>query len=107
MRRAILLLSLLPLVEGCDRVDNTFKVTDPGGAVAAAELRLCGSQVKLTQSNHQFGGATAVTCEGEGEILVHLSDGRETSCHIGYVTPGAKQNFEFIVEGAQCLTRAQ
>ncbi len=104
---APLLLLLLSMSVGCSRVDNTFAIGDPGGNVTSAELRLCGSQIQLSRSDHQLSGKKRVTCEGEGEILVRLSDGRETSCHIGYVTPGAEQNFAFIVENAQCRAKLQ
>lgn len=99
------LLLLLCLISGCSRVDNTFAISDPGGNVASAELRLCGSQSELGRSGHQFSGKRRVTCEGSGEILVQLSDGRETSCRIGYVTPRAEQDFSFVVEDAQCRVK--
>ena len=96
------LLLLLCMSGGCSRVDNTFAISDPGGIVASAELQLCGSQLNLSRSDHQLSGKKHVICEGDGEILVHLSDGRETSCRIGYVTPGAERDFSVIVENAQC-----
>jgi hypothetical protein len=104
MLALLLLLLVFPLVEGCERVDNTFVVNDVGGSVASAELRLCGSRVELSRSGHRLRGTKRISCEGEGDIVVRLSDGRRASCHIGYVTPGAEQSFEFNVEGAQCLT---
>jgi hypothetical protein len=54
------------------------------------------------RSDDQIGGKARITCEGTGVILVRLTDGYETVCHIGYVTPGAVQHFEFVVEGSQC-----
>jgi hypothetical protein len=42
------------------------------------------------------------SCEGEGSILLRLSDGSETSCRIGYVTPRADQTFEYVVENDLC-----
>jgi hypothetical protein len=50
MLALLLLLLVFPLVEGCERVDNTFVVNDVGGSVASAELRLCGSGVELSRS---------------------------------------------------------
>lgn len=86
----------------CKKVDNEFIVRDPGGAISSAEIRLCGKRLSLTKSNDGFSGRIPITCEGEGSILIRLIDGGETSCQIGYVTPGAEQTFEFVVENGQC-----
>ena len=102
----LLLCLLLPALACCNRVENRFGVNDPNGQVTSAQLRLCGSTVKLEQAGHRFSTSQAITCEGEGDILVHLIDKREVSCHIGYVTPGAKQDFEFEIKGSQCEPKA-
>jgi hypothetical protein len=99
------LLMTLAALSGCERANGIFTITDPQGSVASAELRLCGSRLKLIRSDHRFSATKSVGCEGEGDILVRLSDGRETVCHIGYVTPGAKQDFEFVIERGQCVPR--
>lgn len=86
----------------CKKVDNEFIVRDPGGTVSSAELKLCGKSLNLTKSENEMRGKMPITCEGEGSILVRFVDGKETSCRIGYVTPGAEQTFEFVVEDGQC-----
>jgi hypothetical protein len=80
----------------------TFVVSDPDGTAKSAELRLCGSQVALRPSDRQFSASKFIHCEGAGEILVRLSDGRETSCPIGYVTSGLGGTFEHVIDNAQC-----
>lgn len=103
MRYEVFALSLTTvLLGGCERAVNTFTIDDPKRSVTSAELSLCDSHVKLSQSNHQFGGKVIVTCEGEGEIVVIFSNGARTSCHIEYVSPGLKQDFEFVMESGQC-----
>lgn len=89
-------------LSSCKKIDNEFIVRDPGGTVSSAELRLCGKRLNLTKSGGEMRGKMPITCEGEGSILVRLADGKETSCRIGYVTPGAEQKFEFVVENGQC-----
>lgn len=86
----------------CKKVDNEFIIRDPWGEISSAELRLCGNRLNLAKYGSEMRGKIPITCEGEGSILVRLADGKETSCRIGYVTPGAEQTFEFVVEDGQC-----
>jgi hypothetical protein len=102
-----LLLSLVAAFLGCTRVENTFVVSDPGGKVATAELRLCGSKLQLIRSDGQLSGKSLITCEGEGKIVLTLSEGREISCHIGYFTPGAEQRFLFLLKNDQCRAKSK
>jgi hypothetical protein len=44
----------------------------------------------------------AISCEGSGKIMVQLKDGSVASCHIGYVTPGMEQKFEFVIKDGAC-----
>jgi hypothetical protein len=89
-------------LSSCKKIDNEFIVRDPGGAVSSAELRLCGKRLNLDKSGGEMRGKMTITCEGEGSVLVRLGDDKETFCRIGYVTPGAAQKFEFVVEDGQC-----
>lgn len=88
-------------LSSCERASNEFIIRDPEDVVSSAELRLCGERLQLTKSGGEIRGEMPITCEGEGGIQVRLSDGRETVCRIGYVTPGAEQAFEFVVENGQ------
>ena len=99
MRMSVLLLSLL--VIGCERSPNSFTVHAPGAV--SAELRLCGEAVGLARSGDTLSVTHAIRCEGEGTIAVHFPDRPSASCHIGYVTPGAVQNFRFKVDGDRCV----
>jgi hypothetical protein len=89
-------------LSSCERVSNKFVVHDQNGSVVSAEVRLCGKQQQLTKNGNEVAGAMAITCEGEGNILLRLSDGREITCRIGYVTPGADQTFKFAVQDGHC-----
>lgn len=89
-------------LSSCERVDNEFTIHDQEGEVSSAELRLCGKRLQLAKSEGKARGEMAITCEGEGSILVRLSDGSETTCRIGYVTPGGGQTFEFAIKNGQC-----
>jgi len=86
----------------CARVDNEFIVKDPQDLVSSAELRLCHKRLSLTRYEGEVRGKMPINCEGGGAIVVRLSDGRETFCDIGYVTPAAKQTFEFVIDDGQC-----
>jgi hypothetical protein len=104
MKRVATLLMCFAIfgLSSCKRVSNEFIIRDPEGVVSSAELRLCGKRLQLTKSGGEIRGAMPITCEGDGSILVRLSDGSETKCRIGYVTPGAEQTFEFAIENGQC-----
>lgn len=102
IRVAVILICLGLELSSCKRVSNEFIVRDPGGVISSAELRLCGKSLQLAKSEGEIRGKMSITCEGEGSISVRLSDGRETSCPVGYVTPGAEQAFEFAIENGQC-----
>lgn len=95
-------------ITSCNVVDNEFIIHDPENVASSAELRLCGRRLQLDRDEGVINGTMPITCEGGGDILVLLSEGGETECHIGYVTPGAVQVFEFAIEDRQCRsTRSQ
>lgn len=98
----LLLVSAACCLASCMNVENAFIIHDPGDEIAAAELRLCGQERALTRSEDALSVTFPISCEGSGSILVRLSDGGETSCPVGYVTPGAEQTFEFTVADGQC-----
>lgn len=86
----------MPIVmSACSRVENTFVVADEKGMVAAAELTLCDAKVPLRRSGGQLTVRRAIDCEGSGRIRLHYASGGDFDCILGYVTPGAVQNFTF------------
>ena len=89
-------------VSSCNHVTNGVVIYDKGQTMSSAEARLCGRHKPLTKNGAEIRGAIPITCEGDGAILVRLLNGKETTCRIGYVTPGARQDFRFVVEGGQC-----
>jgi hypothetical protein len=97
----VLIIGVLSLIS-CNRINNEFVILDLKDVVTQAEVRLCGKHLKLVKSGGEFSGAMPITCEGEGSVLLRLSDGNVTSCLIGYVTPGIEQSFEFVVEDGHC-----
>jgi hypothetical protein len=97
-----LLPALMSWAGSCGRVENTFTVRDPAGSIIGAELALCGGRSALRDNGEWLSLSTRLGCEGSGEIVVRLSDGRVASCRIGYVTPGLRQEFEFVVQANRC-----
>jgi hypothetical protein len=93
--------SLLALV-GCSAVENTFTVADEKKAVKAADLILCGSTTPLQRLNGRFSVSKPIDCEGSGHIRLTYALGREQTCAVGYVMPGAKQDFRFLATEAEC-----
>jgi hypothetical protein len=86
----------------CSAVENTFTVEDEKGAVTAAALVLCGSTTHLVRSDGRFSVSKPIDCEGEGHIRLTYASGQERDCLVGYVTPGAKQDFRFRASETEC-----
>jgi hypothetical protein len=82
---------------------NSIIIT--GDEISSARVNLCGKNSALTKHDSEFKGWVAITCEGEGHVVVMEAHGREIFCHIGYVTPGADQAFGFTVENGRCVQR--
>ncbi len=93
-------LTLSATVAACSDVPNTFNVKS-NRMVTSADLRLCGKEKRLHKLGDSFVGAQRITCEGEGQIIVR-SDRAPVTCVVGYVTPGAVQDFSFLVEAGSC-----
>lgn len=103
MLRLLVLVPLAALLlEGCGAVSNTFVVNDPEGQARAAEVELCGTSTILPASYRGFRGAVPISCEGGGKVLVRFENGRETTCVVGYVTPGAEQQFDYLISDGKC-----
>jgi hypothetical protein len=98
----VALLFLLVLSVGCERTQSVFSVEDRSDSVVSAELQVCGSKTPLARSGKRFSITRAVACEGEGTVVVYLSDKRTALCRIGYVTPRIEQDFTFVVESGLC-----
>jgi hypothetical protein len=98
LRAGILVLPLL--MAGCERAVNSFEVHTPGAA--SAELQLCGRLTSLEPSGGKLTATRAISCEGEGAIIVRFPNQPPVRCPIGYVTPGAVQSFRFNVDGDGC-----
>lgn len=99
--RTLAFATLLALA-ACSTVENTFTVEDEKGAVKAADLVLCGSTTPLQRSDGRYSISKPIDCEGEGHIRLTYASGHERECLVGYVTPGAKQDFRFRASETEC-----
>lgn len=87
----------------CSGAESTFSVKDEHGLVTAARLELCGSEASLQRRNGQFTARKTVDCESSGRIRLTHASGAQHDCLIGYVTPGAEQDWTFRATGSGCL----
>ncbi|HKC03070.1 MAG TPA: hypothetical protein VKC17_07180 [Sphingomicrobium sp.] len=86
----------------CSRAENTFIVEDEQQSVTAGSLVLCGSTTPLQRLDGRLSVSKRIGCEGHGYIRLTYKSGREWDCPVGYVTPGAKQDFKFRATEADC-----
>lgn len=86
----------------CSPVENTFTIDNDKGAVTAAELSLCGSTTPLQRLDGGLTVSRPINCEDGGYIRLTFASGHEQACRVGYVTPGAKQDFRFLASEAEC-----
>ncbi len=92
------------MLAGCgSALRDSFMVEDPQGMIVGGELVLCEAVTPLEKVGEDWHANLHVDCEGSGEILLVLADGREAVCETGYVTPGALQDFLFRLEGGDCV----
>jgi len=98
------LLALLSItaITACTQAENGFVVEDQQQRVETATLVLCGSETPLRRKGDQLEVSKVVQCEGEGRIKLRYSSGDEHECVVGYVTPGAVQNFAFNATDNGC-----
>ena len=102
MKRIISSLIIILTLDGCNRVDNGFSVHDPKNKVVSAELQICKDRLQLSRSGEYLSIIKRIDCEGEGNIKLKLSDGSPIYCHIGYVSSGLEQRFEFELMNGDC-----
>jgi hypothetical protein len=101
MKTAAVLMTLV-LVACSPGTSDSFDVRIADGAAMTATLKLCGEEVALVRKGDHFTGTRRTRCEGGGEIVVAFSDRPPVSCNVGYVTPGAAQDFSYVVQGGAC-----
>jgi hypothetical protein len=96
-------LSGLALLAGCSHaVSNTFLVDAASSPDVVATLAICGKETPLERRGPLLATARPITCEGHGEVRILLADGRISTCPVGYVTPGLKQEFRFRLHDGIC-----
>lgn len=93
----------IPLVlSACSTVENTFVVEDEQKSIVAATLVLCGSVTPLQRRGDRLVVSQSIDCEGSGHIRLRYASGDEHNCPVGYVTPGAEQNFTYRATEIGC-----
>ena len=97
----LLILSSL-MVAGCSRPSDSFILHDRENAVRSAEVQICKKTWPLDRRGQIFVARVPIDCDGEGRLVVELRTGGNTSCKIGYVTPGLELIWDFFVEGGKC-----
>lgn len=97
----VLALAIVLALGGCEK-DDSFLVDDPHNLVRSATLFVCSSATPM----HRVGSAVkvtrAITCENQGYIRLIYRDGTREYCGVGYVTPGAEQDWRFRAEPTSC-----
>ena len=91
------------LLVGCSPTGaNTFQVDTAASPDAVATLAICGKETPLKRRGPFLATDRSITCEGHGEVRVQRTGGGVSICPVGYVTPGAKQDFRFRLRDGIC-----
>jgi hypothetical protein len=90
------------VLSACSKVENSFVVEDEQNAVVAATLVVCGSETPLRRRGERLAVSKRIRCEGSGHISLRYASGAQHDCLVGYVTPGAPQNFTYRATEAGC-----
>jgi len=105
LKHGIGVLAGVATLAGCgSTLRDSFMVEDPQGQITGGALHLCEKVVPLDQVGEDWHANMHVDCEGRGEIRLVLADGEEATCEVGYVTPGALQDFLFRLEDGACVS---
>jgi hypothetical protein len=70
--------------------------------VRSAKIELCDSERMMDRQGRYFWATQEITCEGSGLIRLTYRDGSTHDCIVGYVTPGAHQNFTYQATNSGC-----
>lgn len=101
-RRVVLMLQFLLVVAACSPTGDYFSVIDTDDSIGSVEVHICEEVFELPEREVRFSDHISIDCEGSGEVRVRMKDGREITCIIGYVTPGASQHFGFEINEGEC-----
>ncbi|WP_416907145.1 MAG: hypothetical protein ACMVO5_08800 [Polymorphobacter sp.] len=89
-------------ISACTKVENGFVVEDQQRRVETATLVLCGSETPLRRRGDQVTISKVIECEGDGQIELQYFSGDAYQCIVGYVTPGAAQDFNYHAMETGC-----
>ena len=101
-RRVVMILQFLLVVAACSPTGDYFSVANPDDSIGSVEVHICEEVFELPEREVRFSDHINIDCEGSGEVQVSMRDGREITCIIGYVTPGASQHFGFEINDGEC-----
>ena len=101
-RRLVTMLHLSIAVAACSPTGDYFSVANPDGAIRSVHVHICGKVFDLPEREVRFSDHITIDCEGSGKVQVHMEDGREVTCIVGYVTPGASQHFGYEISEGEC-----
>lgn len=98
----------LTTLAGCSSATNHVGVNASDFPNASGVVVLCGSkETPMKRRGDLLVAAVPIGCEGSGEVRLQFGDGRVATCPIGYVTPGAKQSFDFSLSDGGCHPLSQ
>lgn len=100
MRKALLLCAVA--LTSCTGKSDTFTVADPNGLAKSAVLQLDGHAQSLTRFSKRLTTVREIRRDAHGRMLITYADGRKVDCLIGYVTPGALQQWDFRLTPTTC-----
>lgn len=87
----------------CVPAKNSVDVDTSGSPNVSGVVVLCDRETRLTARGDHLTAGVPITCEGCGEVRLRSGDGASATCQIGYVTPGAVQEFYFVLQRGECI----
>ena len=87
----------------CVPAKNSVDVDTSGSPNVSGVVVLCDRETRLTARRDHLTAGVPITCEGSGEVRLRSGDGASATCQIGYVTPGAVQEFYFVLQRGECI----
>ena len=97
----LVFLSITALM-ACTQAESRLVVEDQQKNRETATLVLCGSETPLQRTGDQLAVCKVVQCEGDGHIERQYSSDDGLECVVGYVMPGAVQNFTIRATDSGC-----
>ena len=94
-------------LSACAAAKNSVEVDVTDARGATGSVLLCDRETPLSLQGARLKAHVPVTCEGVGEVRLHLGQSGSTTCRIGYVSPGVEQSFLFALRDGECVAIAE